>query len=271
MMGMDQLDHPAGVRDPDFAGQMRRADRWDFSVTANAHTTVAWARAYPCEHETLEVGYPRNDRLATATAEDTAAAREKLGIPAGRRVVLYLPTHREWLPAGTEVLEVERLAEALGQETVLLVRAHYFHVPPEVALLPAPDPAAGAANPGSVVDVSGHPVVEDLYLAADVLLTDYSSAMFDYAVLDRPVVIFAPDWPIYRELRGVYFDLMAEPPGAIATDYAGLVELLRGGAYRGVEAAAARQKFRQIFCHLDDGRASERVVRRVFLSAETPR
>ena len=262
LMGLDQLDHPAGVRDADFAGQMRRADRWDFSVTANAHTTVAWARAYPCEHETLEVGYPRNDRLATATAADAAAVREQLGIPTGRRVVLYMPTHREWLPAGTEVLEVERLAEDLGPDTVLLVRAHYFHVPPEA-------PAPGSAGP--VVDVSAHPVVEDLYLAADVLITDYSSAMFDYAVLDRPVVIFAPDWPVYRELRGVYFDLLAEPPGAVAIDYRELIELFRDGAYQGDAAMAARQIFRARFCNHDDGRAAERVVRRVFSGPETTR
>jgi CDP-glycerol glycerophosphotransferase len=262
MMGMDQLDHPAGVRDNDFAGQMRRADRWDFSVTANAHTTIAWARAYPCEYETLEVGYPRNDRLATATAEDVAAARHGLGIPTGRRVVLYMPTHREWLTDGAQVLEVEELAEALGPDTVLLVRAHYFHVTPEAAGL-------ARAGLGPIVDVSGHPMVEDLYLAADVLLTDYSSAMFDYAVLDRPVVIFAPDWPVYREFRGVYFDLMAEPPGATATDQAGLIELFRGGAYRDEAATAARQAFRARFCYLDDGRAAERVVRRVFVDGET--
>ncbi len=262
MMGMDQLDHPAAVRDRDFAGQMRRADRWDFSVTANAHTTIAWERAYPCAYETLEVGYPRNDRLATATAEDAAAVRAELGIEPGRRVVLYLPTHREWLPAGSQVLDVEQLAQALGPDIVLLVRAHYFHVP--AAALGK----GGQAGGRRIVDVSGHPVVEDLYLAADVLLTDYSSAMFDYAVLDRPVVIFAPDWPVYRELRGVYFDLPAEPPGAVATDFRELVEIFRSGRYCDDAATAVRQRFRDKFCYLDDGGAAERVVRRVFLNEQ---
>jgi CDP-glycerol glycerophosphotransferase len=257
MMGMDQLDHPASAIDQDFASQMRRADRWDFSVSANAHTTIAWSRAYPCDYETLEVGYPRNDRLATATAEEVAAVRDELGIPAGRRVVLYMPTHREWLPSGTQVLEVERLAEALGPDTVLLVRAHYFNVPVSIAGEPAVE--------GRLVDVSGHPVVEDLYLAADVLLTDYSSAMFDYAVLDRPIVIFAPDWDVYRDLRGVYFDLMEKPPGAIALSYPELVEIFRSGAYQDDAATKIRRAFRERFCYLDDGHAAERVVRRVFL------
>ncbi|GIE98330.1 bifunctional glycosyltransferase/CDP-glycerol:glycerophosphate glycerophosphotransferase [Paractinoplanes rishiriensis] len=259
MMGMDQLDYPAAAGAGDFAAQMRRADRWDFSVTANAHTTIAWERAYPCRYETLEVGYPRNDRLATATAGDTAAARARLGVDPGRRVVLYLPTHREWRPKGSHVLDVERFAEALGPDTTLLVRAHYFYVPAE---------QAGRVPSGRrrIVDVSGYPVLEDLYLAADVLVTDYSSAMFDFAVLDRPLVIYAPDWPVYRELRGVYFDLMAEPPGAVATDEDELFETFRSGTYAGVAATDRRSAFRDRFCYLDDGGAAERVVRRVFLA-----
>ncbi|MEU4238801.1 bifunctional glycosyltransferase family 2 protein/CDP-glycerol:glycerophosphate glycerophosphotransferase [Actinoplanes sp. NPDC026619] len=258
MMGLDQLEHPAAATDADFAGQMRRVDRWDFSVTANAHTTVAWERAYPGSHKTLEVGYPRNDRLATATEADTAAAREKLGIGAGQRVVLYMPTHREWMPKGAYVLDVERLSEQLGPDTTLLVRAHYFYV---TAAQQGQAPTGGQR----IVDVSGYPVVEDLYLAADVLVTDYSSAMFDFAVLDRPVVIHAPDWPAYRDVRGVYFDLMEEPPGAVAIDSAQLAEVFDQGIYAGAKAEAARAAFRAKFCYLDDGGAAERVVRRVFL------
>ena len=259
MMGMDQLDHPASVHDADFPAQMRRADRWDFSVTANAHTTEAWERAYPCRYETLEVGYPRNDRLAAATVAEVEAVRAKLGIRPGERVVLYAPTHREWMPVGRQVLDVEQFADALGTDSVLLVRAHYFYVP-------AVEAGSPPARTGRIVDVSAYPVVEDLYLAADVLLTDYSSAMFDFAVLDRPLVVFVPDWPVYRELRGAYFDLTAEPPGAVATDYPGLVEIFRSGTYAGAASAAARAAFRAKFCYLDDGGAAERVVRRVFLN-----
>jgi CDP-glycerol glycerophosphotransferase len=255
MMGLDQIDHPASTRDQDFAAQMRRADKWDFSITANTHTTIAWERAYPCRHETLEVGYPRNDRLALATAEDRAGVREKLGIGPDQRAVLYTPTHREWLPAGQQVLEVEDLAEELGPDTVLLVRAPYFYVSASAGKAPA--------RRGQIVDVSAYPTVEDLYLAADVMLTDYSSAMFDFAVLDRPLVIYAPDWPVYRELRGTYFDLLAEPPGAVATTYAELIEVFRTGAFEAGEATAARAAFRAKFCYLDDGGAAERVVRRV--------
>ena len=257
MMGMDQADHLAAAQDRNFAAQMRRADRWDFSITANAHTTIAWERAYPCRYETLEVGYPRNDRLALATPADTTAAREQLGIAPTERVVLYTPTHREWLHPGQQVLDLEAFADRLGPDTVLLVRAHYFHV------------SAGhgvKGRRGRILDVSAYPVIEDLYLAADVLITDYSSAMFDFAVLDRPLVIFAPDWAAYRELRGAYFDLMEMPPGAVATTFAELVEVFGSGAYADDAAVARRARFRERFCALEDGGAAERVVRRVLLA-----
>ncbi|MEV6600274.1 CDP-glycerol:glycerophosphate glycerophosphotransferase [Actinoplanes sp. NPDC051346] len=255
MMGMDQADHPAAAKDQNFHAQMRRADRWDFSVSANAHTTIAWERAYPCRYETLEVGYPRNDRLACATAADTAAVRDKLGLAPHERVVLYAPTHREWLPLDRQVLDVEAFADALGRHTVLLVRAHYFAVSADQV----------PTRRGRIVDMSPYPVVEDLYLAADVMVTDYSSAMFDFAVLDRPLVIFAPDWAVYRELRGVYFDLMKLPPGEVATTFGDLVDVFRSRTYEGAGAATKRARFRERFCYLDDGRAAERVVRRVLL------
>jgi len=258
MMGMDQADHLAAAKDQDFGAQMRRADRWDFSITANAHTTVAWERAYPCRYETLEVGYPRNDRLATATPADVAAVREKLGIAPTERVVLYTPTHREWLRPEQQVLDLDAFADRLGPDTVLLVRAHYFHVTAAQRT---------EARRGRIMNVSAYPVVEDLYLAADAMVTDYSSAMFDYAVLDRPLVIFAPDWTAYRELRGAYFDLMELPPGAVATTFAELVDVFSTGAYSGAAAAARRARFRERFCYLDDGEAAERVVRRVLLGS----
>jgi CDP-glycerol glycerophosphotransferase len=172
-----------------------------------------------------------------------------------------MPTHREWLPAGSPVLPIEQLAHELGPDTVLLVRAHYFHVPAAAI-------GKGQTDGRRIVDVSGHPVVEDLYLAADVLITDYSSAMFDYAILDRPLVIYAPDWPVYRELRGVYFDLLAEPPGAVVTDFPTLVKLFQNNQYQDETAAAVRQRFRARFCSLEDGGAAERVVRRVFLGEQ---
>jgi CDP-glycerol glycerophosphotransferase len=253
VMGYDQARYPASYNPLLFPLIKANCDMWDYSITSNRHTTLLWERQFPIRGETLEYGYPRNDVLVTSTEADVAAARESLGLAPGTRAVLYAPTHREWHATFTPVLDVDALAEALGPDTVILLRAHYFY--------------GGTAMPPRhprVLDVSGHPTVERLYLAADTLITDYSSVMFDYAVLDRPIAIFAPDWDIYRVVRGVTFDLAAEPPGVFTRTFDELVEAFRSGEVSGDQAAKARGQFRERFCSLEDGGATERVVRRVF-------
>ncbi|MER5866469.1 CDP-glycerol glycerophosphotransferase family protein [Kitasatospora sp. NPDC002040] len=252
-MGMDLRDHPDAAEGMDFDRLQEAVDRWDYLVSPNPHTSEHFARAFPGHYELLETGYPRNDRLALATPAEAADVRSRLGIAADRRTVLYAPTHREGQGGYVPVLDLRELAEKLGPGYTLLVRTHYLHHGGAGDLTTGPHAA-------EVLDVSAHPVVEDLYLAADVLVTDYSSMMFDYAVLDRPIVIHAPDWEQYRRVRGVYFDLMAFPPGAVATEPGALTEALLAGD----PAPAARAAFRARFCPWDDGGAAERVVRRIF-------
>jgi len=245
-MGLDlQVERAAAL--------LRRCSRWDFSVSQNAFTTPIWERVYPTRYESLETGYPRNDRLANAGEDDYARVREALGIEPGRKAVLYTPTHREYQEEYVPTLDLAALAEGLGEEWLVLARAHYFYG--DV------DQMRALHDAGRLMDVSGHPSIEDLQIAADVLVTDYSSIMFDYAVLDRPIVIHAPDWDEYRSRRGTYFDLMEERPGPVAVSEAELVDVLRSGEF----APAERTRFRARFSYLDDGHAAERVVRRVFL------
>ncbi|MFC7545221.1 CDP-glycerol glycerophosphotransferase family protein [Plantactinospora sp. GCM10030261] len=257
VMGLDQQRYPTGAVGMDFAKLLRRVDRWDFSISSNTFSTQMWERAYPAQYESLEVGYPRNDRLVTATVTEVAEARSRVGVGPADHVVLYAPTHREHLPGYRPPFDPEEFVATLGPAGRLLMRSHYFHDREAADVTRASD--------GQILDVSGHPSVEDLYLAADVLVTDYSSAMFDYATLDRPVVIYAPDWDAYRAARGVYFDITAEPPGAVVTSFADLVDLFRADGVDDDAATKARAQFRRRFCALEDGRAAERVVRRVLL------
>ncbi|MBL7253338.1 bifunctional glycosyltransferase/CDP-glycerol:glycerophosphate glycerophosphotransferase [Paractinoplanes lichenicola] len=251
-MGVDQLKFPAGLGDLDMDKLLRRSDRWTYSISPNAYTSEIWERAYPCNYETLETGYPRNDELVNATAADVAAARERLGLEPGQVAVAYLPTYRDYEFGRDALLNVESFADRLPAGTVLLVRVHHFdrsHVP---------------ADHPRILDVSDHPRVEDVYLAADMLITDYSSVMFDYAVLDRPIAIYAADWDKYRATRGAYLDVFTEGPGVATDDENELADMFVSGAVTGPAATSARALFRKRFCHLDDGHASERVVRRVF-------
>ncbi|MEV5429574.1 CDP-glycerol glycerophosphotransferase family protein [Streptomyces sp. NPDC052701] len=257
-MGLDQMQFPAAAQGLDFRALLERVDKWDYSVSANSHTTRMWERAYPSRFVSLDHGYPRNDVYYTAGAGDVRAVRERLGIAPGRRAILYAPTHRDYEAGWTPRLDLAALADRLGEDTVLLVRGHYFYDR-------AASPLTGLRRAGRILDVSSYDPVEDLCLAADALVTDYSSIMFDYANLDRPIVIHADDWETYRTTRGVYFDLMAEAPGAVARTQERLTEILTTDAWHDEGAAKARAAFRRRFCEYDDGRAAERVVRRVFL------
>ncbi|MER8182171.1 bifunctional glycosyltransferase family 2 protein/CDP-glycerol:glycerophosphate glycerophosphotransferase [Kitasatospora sp. NPDC094015] len=252
-MGMDLKEFPVAADGMDFERLLEAVSRWDYLVSSNPHTSEQFARAFPGGYEMLDTGYPRNDRLALATPEECAALREGLGIEPGSTAVLYAPTHREAQGGYVPLADLRELAQRLGPGFTLLVRTHYFHDGGVGDLTAGPQDAR-------VLDVSDHPMVEDLFLASDVLVTDYSSMMFDYAVLDRPIALFTPDWDEYRRVRGVYFDLMAEPPGAVATDQDQLAEALLAGD----PEPAARAAFRKRFCPWDDGGAAERVVRRVF-------
>ncbi|WP_367322719.1 CDP-glycerol glycerophosphotransferase family protein [Streptomyces sp. HUAS ZL42] len=253
-MGVDQSTYPVvAAATGSFTNLLGRVDRWDYNLSSNSHSTRMWERAFPGSYEQLEYGYPRNDVYYTATAQDVARIRRELGVPEGRTAVLYAPTHRDYRTGFDTGLDLEAFCEAAGEDVVVLLRAHYFY------------DRGGRASSGRVIDVTGHRCSEDVCLAADALVTDYSSIMFDYANLDRPIVVYADDWEVYRETRGVYFDLMETPPGPVARTPEELARVFRDGSYAGAGSAAARARFRERFCQFDDGRAAERIVRRVLL------
>ncbi|OSZ58574.1 glycosyl transferase [Streptomyces pharetrae CZA14] len=254
-MGLDLQERPAAARGTDFARLLDDVDTWDYVLSANRHTTLTWERVYPGRYTTLEYGYPRNDVLQRATTADVARLRESLGIPEGTVAILYAPTHRDHRRTQSTALDLERVVRRLGPRFVVLARAHARHGGPL------------AATTGRVVDVTGHPSVESLCLASDALVTDYSSIMFDYANLDRPIVIHSPDddWAAYQAARGTYFDLRAFPPGAVARSEDELIDIFATGHWRGSRSAQLRTAFRERFCPYDDGRAAERVVRHVLL------
>ncbi|MEV6103442.1 CDP-glycerol glycerophosphotransferase family protein [Streptomyces sp. NPDC051940] len=257
-MGVDLVEFPAAAAAAGPLGKLlQRVDRWDFNISSNHHSTEVWERAYPGAYESLDVGYPRNDAFYTSTAEDVAAIRRRLGVPEDRVAVLYAPTHRDYRTDFLPQLDLVAFCEALGEEFVVLLRAHHSYE--------GSAGLDGMLRSGALIDVTEHRSPEEVCLAADALVTDYSSIMFDYANLDRPIVVYADDWDVYRETRGVYFDLLAAPPGAVARTQDELTRIFRGGEWDGAAARHLRGAFRERFCDFDDGLAAERVVRRVLL------
>ncbi|MFD7033624.1 CDP-glycerol glycerophosphotransferase family protein [Streptomyces sp. NPDC059917] len=259
-VGLDLQDRPAATPTTDFAGLLRGADQWDYLLSGNRHSTLVWEKALPSSYTTLEYGYPRNDVFHRAAPSDVLELRERLGIPAGSTVILYAPTHRDYRRSRPEHLDFERVLRDLGPRFTILARTHLTY---------ADTPPTWERHP-RLLDVTSHPSVEELCLASDALVTDYSSLMFDYAALDRPIVIHADDWEAYEASRGTYFDLRAFPPGAIARTEDELVDIFATGHWQGSRSAQLRASFRSRFCSYDDGHAAERVVRHVFLGQTTP-
>src|SRR3712207_5887957 len=165
----------------------RDVARWDYLVSPNAVSTPRLREAFGFTGEVLEVGYPRNDLLSSPRAAAVRAqVRATLGIPDDVTAVLYTPTWRddEYFADGTPnvqlALDVEGFVRELGPKHWLLPRLHYM----------VTERSQGLDRDG-VVDVSRYPDVRELYLAADVMITDYSSTMFDFAITGKPMLFYA--------------------------------------------------------------------------------
>ncbi|MFH8734577.1 MULTISPECIES: bifunctional glycosyltransferase/CDP-glycerol:glycerophosphate glycerophosphotransferase [unclassified Streptomyces] len=254
-MGFDEARHR--TRNAPEREKLRRAvGRFDHFMVRSEHDVRTLARAYRIpEERLLRAGYPRNDRLVEARGRDEREGRfprpalaTELGIPDHRTVVLYAPTFRGVPKSGRIVqlpLDVREFAHRFGDTHVLLVRAHYM----EAANLPV-------TPPGTVIDVSGHHDVSELLVLADVLITDYSSIMFDYALLDRPLMHFAPDLDAYAADRGAYFDLRKRAGGPVVETQEELLRTLGGLKKADGEWQAARRAFAAEFGSYDDGGAA---------------
>ena len=232
---------------------------YDLCLVSARSVAPAYAEAFrqPVDLFVSELGIPRTDVLVDSgrAARVADEVRRRYGLSDGRRVILYAPTFRGDRttqardPGG---LDVEVLRRALGEDHVLLVRSHPFV---RRGKPPAADPF--------VVDVSDHPEMNELMLVADVLITDYSSAIFEFALLGRPIVFFAPDHAAYERERGFYFDFAKDAPGPIFEETEPLARFLRRGEFD----LARIGQFAAASFDVADGRATERFVDRVVLPA----
>ncbi len=252
----------------------RESRRWNLLLSQNPHSTAQFRNSYAYRGEILETGYPRDDRLANALAGAERSpvridtARRTLGIPVGRRVLAYVPTWRDSRLALVDELDVRVLADELGDDWVVIARGHTR----------THGLGTYAGVDGGVIDASAHPDVNDVILAADLLVTDYSSVMFDAAVARVPTICFVPDLAQYRDReRGFTFDFDALAPGPLLTERSAVVACAQELAAHGtaapwlLENAATAERFRDTFAPHDDGGAAARVVAALEVRGALPR
>lgn len=254
--GLSVLDKSFGATEA-LTRRVRIHGNYDICLIGSRAGAVFYAEAFgqPVERFRPDLGVPRTDALfeTEAIARTTAAIHARYGIAPGKRVILYAPTFRGdsvGAAVAGPMLDLPLLRDRLGSDHVLLLRLHPFV---RAGLAIAPDVADFA------IDASDHPEINDLLVASDVLVTDYSSVIFEYALLRRPMVFFAPDLEAYEGERGFYFDYRSGVPGPVFTTTVEVADYLRSGA-----ADLERiDRFRDWAFDVADGHATERFLTQI--------
>jgi CDP-glycerol glycerophosphotransferase len=261
-IGFD-VDQPRAISEAAYLDRLAKdVARWDLLLSPNPFSTPILRRAFRFDGEILESGYPRNDVLRSDDVEHIAAdVRRRLSLPAGKRVVLYAPTWRDDQCDGSGRyrfdlrLDLQRAQAELGGDYVFLIRGHH-HLAHDVPVGP---------RPGFAINVTYYPDISELLLVSDVLVTDYSSIMFDFAPIGRPILFFTYDLEQYRDsLRGFYLDFEAQVPGPLLATSDEVVAAIAGMDAESASYRAAVEAFAARYCPLDDGKAGARVCDRIF-------
>lgn len=240
------------------------AKKFKYMVSPSKFATEKFITAFNLkelgkENCIIEEGYPRNDFLYNYTEIDIANIKKKLNIEnTDKKIILYAPTWRDnQHQAGvgytykTEV-NFEKLQKELGQDYIILFRAHYF----------VSNSFDFEKYKGFIYDVSKVDDINELYVISDMLITDYSSVFFDYANLRRPIIFYMYDFEHYKnDMRGFYIDLK-ELPGNITKTEDELIEEIKN-IENNYKYDKRYKQFNKKYSYLDDSEATKRVINKV--------
>lgn len=232
---------------------------WDYLISQNPFSSEVFRRAFDFHGEMLEIGYPRNDVLFHKNnAQDIGKLKDMLGLPKDKKILLYAPTWRDDEISGHNSykfcpqMSFERMQEMLGEEYVLIVKYHYLIM----------DKVDWTPYEGFVYTFDQSLDIAELFLVSDAMITDYSSVMFDYSILKRPMYFFAYDLHKYRDdLRGFYFDYEENMPGPVSHTTDELIRDIKEG--NPDDYKLRYDVFSEKFNCRDDGTACEKICQLV--------
>lgn len=240
-------------------GFTTESHRWDYLIAPNQFSKDVFTRAFNFHNQSLDYGYPRNDRLVQQAndAPTIAALKQQIVGHTTGKVILYAPTWRDdyFIRKGLYKMELpfdlQKVVANFGADDVLIIRPHYL-------VAESLDLSGFEGHVQLCVDED----IDDLYLISDLLITDYSSVMFDFAILNRPMLFFPYDLDHYQDdIRGFYFDYN-QLPGPIVTTEAefltALEQFMTVGQFPDYQQRM--NAFRTDFTTWEKGTASARVA-----------
>ena len=188
-------------------GSQADSSQTDLIVSGSRFMTGLYRGSFWYSGQVAQLGTPRNDIFFQNSGILAGKIRRALGLPKGRSLALYAPTFRADHSMDCYALDAQRLLRAcqqrFGGEWSVLIRLH-----PNVA-----SQSAGLFDYDGqrILDATGYPDMQELLAGIDLLITDYSSSMFDYALQGKPCIRFAPDVASYTKERDFYFPLESLP------------------------------------------------------------
>ena len=208
------------------------------------------------EKAMIPTGLPRNDELYCVTSEEITAIKERLGLAADKKIILYAPTWRESTDNGKTCaikppIDVKKWEQELKDEYVVLFRMHTYT-----------NRLLGIEFNDVIRDYSLYPTVNDLFKVADILISDYSASMADYSILERPVLSFTYDYEAYRDERGLYVDYEKDMPSGILRTEDDVLNYIKTMNYE-EECEKVRKMIKERLIHLG-GNATEMCLEKLF-------
>lgn len=223
--------------------------RYDYFLSSSKYATEKFLSSFRLpKAKILEYGYPRNEILLNHTSTQVNAIKLKYKIPLNKKVILYAPTwrdnhfnHKGYL--FTLKVDFDKWYEKLGDDYVVVFKPHYL----------ISNNFKFESDHGFIVDGTKCLDINELYLISDILITDYSSVFFDYALLNRPIYYYMYDIEEYQnKLRGFYIDIDKELPGLIFTNENELLMNIKNGISKEIS-----QEFKDKYCILDKEASSK--------------
>ncbi|MCD7796597.1 MAG: CDP-glycerol glycerophosphotransferase family protein [Clostridiales bacterium] len=230
-----------------------RCGRWDYLITQGKFVDEKASEIFNFHNTLLKTGYPRTDELFNRSKKTVSQIKEKLNIADDKKIILYTPTWRTKKIFDMR-LDIDKMREKLGGEYILLVRIHHL----------CTGGYSKFADNSFVFDMSKYQNAEELYLISDILITDYSSVMFDYSLLKRPMIFYTYDLKDYTAKRGFYADYEAEMPGTVVNDTESLIEAVLDSSSQSSKYRDKIKAFNKKYLGYENPDSCKAVVKTVF-------